>query len=182
MSTDSEEIAAISKQHGAEVPFMRPDYLASDKATSIDAIIHALDFLKDKEQYTPDYIILLQPTSPLRTTESIDDAITRIIEKEAETLVSIMKLEKSPFVFFKKENDKIKRLIEPEDNTKTRRQDTELYELNGAIYISKPDNLYRTKNFINSDTIYYTMSQKESVDIDNMLDWEFAECILKRKG
>ena len=97
VSTDDQEIADISKKFGAEVPFIRPHQFALDSSTSIDVVIHLLDHLKDlDEQY--ENVILLQPTSPLRTVQNIDESIDLLMKKKIDAVISVCKTEHSRFV------------------------------------------------------------------------------------
>ena len=97
VTTDGEEIAKVARAYGAEVPFMRPDYLSSDTAKTIDAVMHCIEEMKRLgEEY--DYIVLLQPTQPLRQSWHIDEAIELILEKDEEALVSVSKVKDHPIL------------------------------------------------------------------------------------
>ena len=101
VSTDSEKYASICKNYNVEVPFLRPPELSSDKATSEDVVIHALKWMKKNEKYHPDYILYLQPTSPLRTADDIDQSINIAKEKSADSVVSVELTNRHPY-FMKK--------------------------------------------------------------------------------
>lgn len=89
VSTDCEDIAAVAREYGAEVPFMRPAHLANDTAATEPALLHTLEWLAEHENYHPDYTVLLQATSPVRKDDAIDSAIKKIIEKKADSLLSV---------------------------------------------------------------------------------------------
>ncbi|MBZ9635316.1 cytidylyltransferase domain-containing protein [Clostridium sp. FP1] len=178
VSTDSDVIKVIAQQYGAVVPFLRPEELSSDSAKSIDVVIHAIDFYKNNN-IAFDYVILLQPTSPLRTFEHLDKAIEKIIESNRTSLVSVCEAEENPILMRNIENDKLKEVISFE-GTNLRRQDLPaFYIFNGALYLNSTDMLVDEKKFVNEDTIPYVMDKESSVDIDTMLDARLVELIIK---
>jgi CMP-N-acetylneuraminic acid synthetase len=178
VSTEDEEIAEISKRYGAEV-IERPKEMARDDSPTIDAIFHALEVLKT-ENYEPDITILLQPTSPLRNAEDIDSAIELFLDSDCESVVSVSKVEHSPYWSFKIEKGYLKSLF-GDEYLRRRRQDLEkLYMPNGAIYISTPENLRKYKCFYCPKAIPYIMPPERSMDIDNEVDFMLAELLTKR--
>lgn len=183
VTTDSDEIAEISKIFGAKVPFIRPNELATDKASSYDVVKHAIDFYRQKDQIF-DYIILLQPTSPLRDYDDIDKAIKLQIEKNANSVTSVCEMDHSPQWSNTLPNDNsMKGFINPEVIGK-RSQDLETYyRLNGAIYIAKTGSFINDKAFIsNSMSFAYKMDKKTSIDIDDKMDFYFAQFLLSIKN
>lgn len=168
LSSDDDEIMEAAKMWGCEVPFRRPPELASDTATSMDVVLHALDQLPGY-----DFVVLLQPTSPLRTSADIDAAFKQILSSGAPSCVSVCEAEQSPYWMYRlKENGQLTKLI-PESIGVTRRQDLPLvYTLNGAIYIAQIDWLRKTKSFIGDGCIAYQMPRERSIDIDNAEDFE----------
>jgi N-acylneuraminate cytidylyltransferase/CMP-N,N'-diacetyllegionaminic acid synthase len=184
VSTESEEIAQISRNYGAEIPFLRPVELAQDETPTLPVLQHVVDFLHNKESYEPDMIVTLQPTSPLRKTEHIDEAIIKLIETEADSVVSLCKVEHSPYWMKKLEGDnRVFSFIE-ESEKYTRRQDLpKIYRLNGAVYVTKYDVLMRGNRILGDDTRAIIMSQEDSIDIDTELDLMLAELVfLKRRN
>lgn len=172
VSTDSRKIAKISKQFGAEVPFLRPVKLAQDLSTSESAIIHALERIGQ----IYDYFILLQPTSPLRTQKHIDEAIEKIIkDPKVLSLESIVKV---------KGDQSWLKIVDHKGYLKnpfgSNSSDKYLYLPNGAIFISKVEIFLRTKSLYNK-TIGYPMDFADSVDIDDKFDLELAECFFKQR-
>ncbi|SJZ43945.1 acylneuraminate cytidylyltransferase family protein [Selenihalanaerobacter shriftii] len=182
LSTDDEEIAEVGKQYGAEVPFIRPDELATDTAKSEDAIIHALNWLRDNEEYLPDYIMLLQPTSPLRAVEDINRSIEKLTASKADSLISICKTDKSPY-WMKTINDE--GYLEPVISEKkhyNRRQDLpDTYQLNGAIYIAKVEMFLKYKSFFTDKIVPYIMPRERSIDIDDVIDWKLIQLLLEEE-
>ena len=180
VSTDCEEIAMISKNCGAAVEFLRPDSLAKDDTKSVDVIIHAVEFLKNMLDQEYDYVLLLQPTSPFRTSEDIDNALKYMFEKNADALVSVTNSEHSPLWANTLEDDDNMEHFLPENLKNSRSQDLKpYYRLNGAIYICDVKKLLEEKTFFLKKNIYaFRMSQLHSVDIDTKLDFLLAQTIL----
>ena len=184
VTTDSKDIANIAKQYGASVPFLRPDVLASDTATSFDAIKHTIEFYKNEFDKEFDYIVLLEPTSPLRETRDIDIAIEQLFNSNADSIVGICKTEdQNPaFLVFKNEKDFISG-YENHDMKVLRRQDIkDVYFFEGTIYISKTDVLLNKKTFYHENTIGYVVPKYKSLEIDDIDDFIMVEAIMKHKG
>ncbi len=164
VSTDCKKIANISIKYGAQVPFLRPKKLADDNTSTIKVLQHVLTILRDY-----DYLILLQPTSPLRSTKDIDDAIVKLLKKNATSLVSVTKVREHPSLMYTiKKNDTLHKISK---SPLSRRQDfTELFLLNGAIYIVKINHFLKYKKLIDLKTTPYIMPFERSFDIDDELD------------
>ncbi|MCR6513568.1 MAG: cytidylyltransferase domain-containing protein [Clostridium sp.] len=175
VSTDSKTYANISKELGAKVPFLREDYLASDEAKTSDVIIDILE--KINEDY--DYFILLQPTSPLRNENHIKEAIKLGVDSECDSVVSVCEVDHSPMIMNTLDEDLgLFNFIK----SSNRRQDNEkFYRINGAIYISKVNHYKKTKDFYLENSKAYIMDRRDSIDIDDILDFQIAEAIMKRK-
>ena len=176
VSSDDEEILQISKKFGAET-IKRPDILASDTATTFDAIKHAIDSLEKYE-----YIVLLQPTSPLRNSKHIDEAIELLKEKKASAVVSVCEMEHSPLWSNTLDDTLSMNNFLKDEVLNKRSQDLEkYYRLNGAIYICKTELLLKEKSFFLKENIFaYIMDRKSSVDIDEEIDFKMAEFFLKQ--
>jgi len=183
VSTDDAEIADISRTAGASVPFMRPSELASDTASSADVVMHALDYLESQEDYY-DYIVLLQPTSPLRTSADIDAALELCIEKNANSIISVCETDHSPLWENTLPPDHSMVGFINENISKLRSQDLPTYyRINGAIYICKTENLLKKRTFfINKNIFAYVMSKLNSVDIDDKIDFIIAETLINQRG
>lgn len=181
VSTDDPKIKEISEKCGAEVPFLRPEELAKDNTPGIDPIIHALNWLEEKENYRPEIVVLLQPTSPLRSGRDVDNAIDLFFEKKADAVVSVCLSETHPY--WMKEVDNDGRMSAFINNETAKRQELPpIYQLNGAIYISKVPVLLEKRTFCPEKTFAYIMPRERSVDIDTQLDFEFAEFLMGRKN
>ncbi len=181
VSTDDQKIMDAAKEYGAEIPFVRPLELATDSATSIDVLFHALSFYKEQGDDF-DLIILLQPTSPLRLPEDIDCAIDLFLKKNAQAVVSVCENEHNPLWSNTiPETGSMKDFIKPEIKGLNRQQLPKFYRLNGAVYVSTIEAIIKNKSFIHEGTYSYEMPTARSVDIDLQIDFTLAECILKSK-
>lgn len=179
VSTDSEKIKKVAKDYEAEV-IDRPDELATDTASTVDVIIDLLHHFKGDN--SKKHILILQCTSPFRTSNHIDEAIEKYFSsKEAESLISIRESEYPPFWIKEKKGDYIEDFINNENVSFTRRQDCpKTYQLNGAIYITSFDSFIINQGFDSLKTAYYEMDTISSIDIDTEIDFSFAEfCVEK---
>lgn len=173
VSSDDDEILEISKKFGAET-IKRPDELASDTATTFDAIKHTID---NFEKY--DYIVLLQPTSPLRDEKHIDKAIEFLENKNADAVVSVCEIEHSPLWSNTLPPDgKMNNFLRDEILNKRSQDLDKYYRLNGAIYICATAKLLEEKSFFLKDNIFaYVMDRESSVDIDEEIDFKMATVV-----
>ena len=179
VSTDSEEIKAISEKFGAK-SIKRPEELARDDSPIIDAAKHALKELKEKEKYSPDAVLLLQPTSPLRNAEDLGKAVELFVQNNGKTVVSVSEAGKAPYVSLTIENGLIKPLFSRDIFMNKRRQDLqEAFFVNGAIYLTKVESLLKHGNFFGESAIPYVSAAERSVDIDEESDFKIAECLMQ---
>jgi len=179
VSTDDTEIGAVAESYGVDMPFYRPAYLSSDTATSIDVVLHAIDKLSETNEYY-DLIVLLQPTSPLRGSEHINQAFIEYVEKKAVSIVSVCKTEHSPIWCNTLPLNNSMTGFLPSEFKNMRSQDLPTYyRLNGAIYISSVDNLKKTKSFIEGEKAFASiMATEKSIDIDELIDFQIAEMLI----
>ena len=174
VSSDDLEILTLSKELGANV-IKRPSNLASDTSTSFEAIKHAIENTQDY-----DYIVLLQPTSPLRTSKHISEAIELLKSKNADAIVSVCEMDHSPLWSNTLDASLSMNDFLPNEIGDKRSQDLEtFYRINGAIYICKTSKLLQNKSFMLKENIYaYVMDRMDSVDIDEKYDLTVAQAIL----
>jgi CMP-N,N'-diacetyllegionaminic acid synthase len=174
VTSDDDEILLLSKEFGAET-LKRPEMLANDTATTFDAIKHAIE---NTQNY--DYIILLQPTSPLRTTKHIDEAIEFLEFKNADAVVSVCEMEHTPLWSNTLPEDANMSAFLREDLKNKRGQDLPTYyRLNGAIYICKTQRFLKEETFFIKDKIFaYKMQKQNSIDVDEAIDLKLAEVLL----
>ena len=179
LSSDDEEIIAVGRANGCEAPFVRPPELASDDTPAISVALHALDTLT--EQY--DYLVLLQPTSPLRTTDDIDAAICRCVKQKAHSCVSVVEAEETPYwMYVTSQNGELVPLLGTECRSPSRRQDSPpVYVLNGAVYVAQTGWLRSTRVFVGPGTIPSIMQRSHSLDIDTEEDLRYFAFLLNER-
>jgi CMP-N,N'-diacetyllegionaminic acid synthase len=184
VSTDCPQTKVLAEECGALVPFLRPDNLSSDTATSFDVIKHSIDFYNEKLGRTFDYIVLLEPTSPLRQASDIDDSIELLMESDAESIVGICKTEcQNPVFLVHKNEENIVSGYLNQDIKVLRRQDIEdVFFLEGTIYISEVNNYMKNKTFYHQGTIGYEVDKYKSLEIDDIDDFIMVEALMKHKG
>jgi CMP-N,N'-diacetyllegionaminic acid synthase len=184
VTTDSQEIADIAKEYGAIIPFIRPDFLATDTATSFDVINHTIEYYKKELNKEFDYIVLLEPTSPLREANDIDEMIEKIInvENDFDSIVSIGQVHEHPSIMKKIVNDKTLSSYCEELVMKTRRQDNDIaYFPYGVAYIVKTKSLLDEKTFYTKRNTFYEIKRYQCYEIDDIYDFLAIENIMKFK-
>jgi CMP-N,N'-diacetyllegionaminic acid synthase len=183
ISTDSDEIANAAIQFGAEAPFRRPPELASDTASSMDAILHALDWLRLQGR-SFDYVALLEPTSPLREPHDIDQALELLQVSSAQSIVSVCQASSvHPAFMYRLHGNKSLTPYLSSDSKYLRRQDIEpLYFLDGTIYIAKTATLSTLRSFYHDQTLGFEVPKWKSPEIDDEIDFLYVEAIMKHRG
>ncbi|RCW21176.1 N-acylneuraminate cytidylyltransferase [Ciceribacter lividus] len=166
VNTDDIEIAEAAQNAGAEVPFMRPPHLATNEATTFDVVEHAITTLK----VAPDYIVLLQPTSPLRSGDDIRSAFALIERTGAPAVVSVSAFDKPWPVLRRVEASVLNPVPEPSRGAPT-------HQLNGAIYIERLQPFLNTRSFTPPGALAYEMPRDRSIDVDTALDFKIAHAI-----
>lgn len=182
VTTDSAAIASVSEKYGAEVPFLRPENLASDTASAVDVYLHAVEYLMQESHSRIDKFMVLLPTAPLRTTIHINEAIEKFNRQKAVSLISVKEAE-TPVTWYmnKDKNDYIFNAGFGTGNAVTNRQvNLRYYIPNGAIYILDYELLKNQKTYYCKNTIGYVMSEENSVDIDTLVDFEYAEFLMSK--
>ncbi len=182
VSTDDAEIAEISRQYGAEVPFMRPPELAEDKTPTLPVLQHAVRFVEEQDKVHVDWVLLLQPTSPLRTKEDILAALQLAQPGDCDSVISVVQSPIHPLFMKRIENGQLLPfsdvLVEMEG---TRRQETQppAYIRNGAIYLTRRDVLMERNSIWGRFIRPYVMPPERSVNVDSELDLKLAELMLQ---
>jgi len=178
VTSDDDEILDLAKEFSADI-IRRPSDLASDTATTFMAIAHTI---KNLEEY--DYIVLLQPTSPLREEKHIDEAIVLLNKKNADAVISVCEMDHSPLWSNTLDDSLSMRGFLKEEVLNKRSQDLEtFYRLNGSIYICKTEKLLEEKSFFLKENIYaYLMDRKSSIDIDEEIDFKIASVLMENNG
>ena len=183
VSTDDLEIAAVAREFGAEVPFMRPKIIAGDMSTDLEVFQHTLGRLALDESYTPDFVVHLRPTSPIRSVTIIDDAIDKFTDSDADSLRSLEIAAQSPFkMWFIEESGFVKPALTVtgiKDSHSIARQDLPLaYRQNGYIDILRPKTIMELNSMTGSRVLPYIISQA-APDIDYPEDIPIVERMLK---
>ncbi|HEY6331992.1 MAG TPA: acylneuraminate cytidylyltransferase family protein [Blastocatellia bacterium] len=180
VTTDSEDIAAVARDLGAEVPFIRPAELATDVASSVDVILHAVRWLDRNEDYRPDFVMCLQPTSPLRLASDIDGAIALALNRKAESVVGVTPVSHHPYWTYRIGSDGSVTDFVHADREYGRRQDLPpAYASNGAIYLTAFKPLIESSTLAGNNTYGYVMPPERSLDVDTPWDLYLADLILK---
>ena len=181
ISSDDHNILSLAIEIGIEVPFMRPDILSTDTAKITDVIRHSIDWYKSEYNKIPPNIILLQPTSPFRDFNDINNAINKFENSDKKTLVSVSEPIQHPGdCLFKNLDGNFKRL-EIGLGHSERQSYPEVLFINGGIYISETSHFLETEDLIGDDPEVYKMEQFKSIDIDSKFDLELARAIYNAK-
>lgn len=185
LSTEDKEIANIGIGLGLEVPFMRPKKIAKDETPSLFVFQDVLEKLKKFHNYTPDVVVILQPTSPFRSEKHIDEAINIFLSNNADSLVSIIDVPHnfSPNSIMKLTNNNyIKDYINTNELNNQRQKKQKFFARNGAaIYITTPKCILKKNSIFGGKIIGYKMSKLDSIDIDDEEDWIVAEALNSNK-
>ncbi len=180
VSTEDEEIAKVAEFYGAEIPFMRPHELATDESSSIDVLLYTINRLNENSQVKHTEIIVLQPTSPLRTHTHIDEAIQLFFDRNAEAVLSFCK-ERHPIFWNKFITDDGKfESIFSEDFLMNRQMIKPTYYPNGAIYVLN-EKLLKQRTYYTDKSYVYLMDSENSIDIDTQEDFNLASYFMKKK-
>jgi N-acylneuraminate cytidylyltransferase len=177
VSTEDEEIAEISKRYGAKV-IERPEELATDTAPTEPVLEHVVKWLKEYEGYKTEIIVLLQPTSPLRNSKYIDEALDIFLSSDYDSLLSVC----PSHVFIWKMSENSAYPINYDFKNRPRRQDKEPnYKENGAIYVTEYKNLMKNHNILGGEIGLYIMLEEYSIEIDTEFDFWLCEQIINRQ-
>jgi CMP-N-acetylneuraminic acid synthetase len=183
VSTDDEDIKTVSLHYGAEVPFLRPRELATDTALAVPTVQHAVRATEALKKMRYDYIVMLQPTAPLRTCEDIDNALKRLIHSEAEGIISVVDVDNWHPMKMKRfeENGLLIDYESPPVENPPRQILPKVYMVNGAIYATRRDVFMAKGTFKGDKCLGYIMPAERSVNIDTDADFLVAEYYLKNR-
>ena len=182
VSTDSDEISDVAKSCGALVPFKRPKHLSDDKALSLPVMQHAVEFMEAEQGYQYDLVIMLQPTTPLRQTKDIDNAINLLFDGNADSVISVVEVEGHHPLRMKRVVDGrlINYIDQGHEDMRPRQELPPVYIRNGAIYATRRNVLIKSNSFVGVDSRAYIMPDDRSVNIDTIDDLFLAENYLKK--
>jgi CMP-N,N'-diacetyllegionaminic acid synthase len=182
VSTDDKEISSIAKEFGAEVPFIRPTKFANDESLVTNTYLHAVDWIEKERSISVESFVALLPTAPFRKSEDIDEAIKIFKDKNAYSVISVS--ESTVPVNWHKRISKVGTLenfLPEEFNIEKNRQEFEkTFIANGAIYVFQTEALRLKRKFFTNKTYPYIMPRERSIDIDDLLDFEWAEFLFKK--
>ena len=184
LSSDDNHIISYCRSRGIEVPFIRPERLARDDTPMLEVIVHALNFLKEKENYIPEYIILLQPTSPLRTSRHIDESLKTLLDSCTDSIVSVVEVPHNfnPYSAMEFDGKYLKPFLDFKESNNLRQKKPKFYARNGpAILAFTYDCLMNKKSMYGDKILPYFMKREESIDIDEEFDFKMAEYIMKQQ-
>ena len=181
VSTDSEEIADIAMKCGADVPFLRPPHLATDTAHAIDAFLHTVDHLNNKREVTYNEFVVLQPTSPLRLTNDIIDAVAIYRERRADSVISVT-VANHPPSWAKKINKQgvLENFLDDDIDNRNRQENEVTYVPNGAVFVLRVELLRNYDTYYSKKTYPFIMPKERSIDIDDQVDFVVAEFLYEK--
>ena len=183
VSTDSSKIAKVASKAGLKIPFLRPKHLSGDKVLSIQVVVHALKEMEKKNKKKYDYIVLLQPTSPLRSTKDIDLSLKKLTNSNANSLISVTEVGGN-------HPNRMKKIVKGKlvnyanlnfEDMRPRQVLPKIYIRNGSIYASKRKLILKNKVFAQTKSLAYVMPKERSINIDGILDLQLAKIYLKKK-
>ncbi len=181
VSTENRKIADISRQYGAEVPFMRPRELATDDCSIIDVLLHTMEWMEKREGFKFNILVLLHATAPLRTSEDIDNSIKLLVDKKAANVFSVAEAHRNPyFNMVEIRKDGTAGLVK-KGSFVTRQSAPRVFDMNASIYVWWKDVLKKGKSVFLKKSRVYVMPGERSVDIDDYLDFRIAEMLMKEK-
>ena len=180
VTTDSREIADIALMYGAEVPFLRPVELATDASTTFDAVKHTLNYYQDELQKKYDYLVLLEPTSPLREDDDIDNMLNKLQNKiiTADSIISIGEVHEHPSIMKRIDGEMLLPYITNLVQTTRRQDNSPAYFPYGVAYITKVDVFFKEKTFYTSRSCYYKIKRYQCYEIDDFFDFISIEGIM----
>ncbi len=187
VTTDSNKIANISKSNGIEVPFIRPRNISDDDSTAKSYVSHALEFLEREENYTPEIILILQPTSPFRDVSDIEKSINILENNNADSVVSITEIDKkfNPDWQFKVTNNGTLEFYNKNfdwNNLVSKRQElAKTYTRNGAVYCFTRKSFFKYDNIYGKKVLCHIMPRSRSINLDTFDDWIEAENYLTKR-
>lgn len=190
ISTDDEEIAALARSHGAETPFLRPAEISEDLSTDVEFLLHALNWLRDKESYEPDVVVTVRATAPLCPPGRIDEGVSLLLASpEADAVRPITDAPKHPYKMWKKSADE--KWLEPflteeftglsEPHNSPRQLFPKIYVHTGAMDVMRPRTIRKLSSTSGRRLGYFYMPSEESVNIDTPVDFKLAEVLLRER-
>jgi CMP-N-acetylneuraminic acid synthetase len=175
VSTEAEEIAQISSEYGAEVPFVRPMELAGDSSSTVDVLLHAINWLETVDRYAFDILLLLHTTTPLRSVEDINSCIALMVDEKSDNVFSVTDAHRNPYFNMVEINKSGYSVLVKQGNFTTRQVAPLVYDMNSSIYVWWKELFKEKKKIFLDKTKIYIMPKERSIDIDDDLDFRIAE-------
>ena len=184
VSTDDQEIAGSAQAYGAEVPFMRPADLAADRSPMIPVLKHAIQFVEEQDQTRLDWVLLLQPTAPFRLADDLKNVIELAVQGGCDSVISVVQVFSTHPILMKKIEDNCLLPFCIEEKEGTRRQDYQpaAYMRNGAIYLTRRDNVMEKSSIWGGHIRPYVMPEERSVNVDSEMDFMLAEFMVQKRN
>ncbi len=179
VSTDSKKIAEVARNLGAEVPFLRPKRLAKDKSSTINVLLHAIDWMEKREKFAFDILVLLHVTTPLRNAKDIDRSIELLFKKKTDNIFSVTEAHRNPYFNMVEFNKSGKITLVKKGRYTSRQSAPDVFDMNSSIYVWWKDVLKNRKSLFSKTTRIYLMPKERSIDIDDYIDFKVAEMLLK---
>ena len=179
VSTDDEKIAEISRNFGAETPFIRPAELATDEASTLDVLLHSIEWCKNNEHLHYDIILLLHANTPLRNKNDIRKCVEILVDQNADNVFSVAPARNNPYFNMVEVNGKGKVTLVKDGNFQNRQSAPSIYDMNSSIYAWWRDKLVEKKSLFLPKTRIHIMPRERSIDIDEPIDFRVAEMIMK---
>jgi len=182
VSTDSEEIAAVARESGAEVPFMRPEELAQDNSPEWLVWRHALNYLKETKGDYPDGLITIPVTAPLRIVEDLDACLDEYEKGNVDVVITVTDAHRNPYFNMVKQNDdETMALVIPPEGTVFRRQDAPLvYDMTTVAFVAKPEFVLTQERIFDGRVRHVHIPVERALDIDTPFDFKIAECLINQ--
>lgn len=183
VSTDSQEIAAVAREHGAEVPFIRPEELARDESPEWLAWRHALNYLLDEEGVLPDAMVSVPTTAPLRSSLDIENCLDEYEKGGADMVITVTDAHRSPYFNMVKVNpDGTVGLVMPPQSVVARRQDVPtVFDMTTVAYVARPEFVLTHNATFEGRVRHVHVPLERAIDIDTLLDFRIAECLLSQR-
>ncbi|RXJ82215.1 cytidylyltransferase domain-containing protein [Arcobacter sp. F2176] len=185
VSTDDENIARVAKEYGAEVPFIRPKYLAKDKVGDREVMLHLTDWLKKNENYTFDNLIYIRPTTPFKSTQMIEEALKQIEDKKYSAIRSVTKSEGvfHPYWMYKQKNGFLNTFVDDLKVEKFYQSQLlpECFRLNGVVDITRVNTLKKYQNIYGNAIGYIEIDEERAIDIDTEFEFMLCEFMIEKE-
>lgn len=179
VDTDDEQIAAVAREYGADVPFMRPAELATDTAKSIDVMLHAVNFLEQQGPVT--VTVLIQGTAPLLTSADIDQAVEQVVSKGKNSCVTVCSITDRPEWMYFVDGDTVRPYLSERAHEVRTQEMPKLYRLNGSLWVTRRDTLMNQHVLVDDNSLGVVIVPRErSIDIDDLMDFQIAEILLRQ--